>query len=282
MKIAVIAGEEKDAHLRYTGETCRRLLELGAQVMVPSQHQEELGLDSVLYRESEEIFREADLLVTIGGDGTILHAARRALARQIPILGINTGRIGFMAALEVDELDELARVVAGDFTIDNRTTLEIRVTGSDYVYYALNDAVVSKGAISKIIDIELSCDGTFVNNYRADGLIVSTPTGSTAYALSAGGPVIDPQIPCIGVTPICPHSLTARPMIFEPEAKLTVTPHRLYGKDAYLTVDGLNIIQLGNGITVHIRRSKLQTRLVRLKDISFSEVLFNKMNERGI
>lgn len=282
MKIAVIAGEEKDTHLRYTGETCRRLLQLGAQVLVPAQNQEELGMDSVQYREPGEIFRTADLLVTIGGDGTILHVARSALPRQIPILGINTGRIGFMAALEVDELDALERVVAGDFTVDSRTTLEIRVAGSDYVYYALNDAVVSKGAISKIIDIELSCDGTFVSNYRADGLIVSTPTGSTAYALSAGGPVVDPKIPCIGVTPVCPHSLTARPMIFEPEAKLAVTPHRLYGKDAYLTVDGINIIRLGNGVTVHIRQSKLQTRLVRLKDISFSEVLFNKMNERGI
>lgn len=281
MKIAVITGEEKDKHLYYTGETCRRLLRLGAEVLVPESHRAALELESIAYCSPGMLFEQADIVVTIGGDGTILHTARNALRRQTPILGINTGRIGFMAALEVDELDMLSRLVAGDYRIDQRMMLEIRIGSSDETYYALNDAVISKGAISKIIDMSLECNGSPVANYRADGLIMSTPTGSTAYALSAGGPVIDPQVPCIGVTPISPHSLIFRPMIFEPESRLCATPHHLYGKDAYLTVDGLTIIRLSDGVPVHISRSRLVTQLVRLKDMSFSQVLFHKMNERG-
>lgn len=280
MNIAVISSEEKDGYLYYTGETCRRLLKLGVRVLVPEQNRAILGLDGVLYMAPDEIFRQADLVVTIGGDGTILHAARNALERQTPVLGINTGRVGFMAALEVNELDKLSRLVTGDFDIDSRLTLEIRVSGSDEIHYALNDAVISKGAISKTIDVHLACDGMSVTHYRADGLIVSTPTGSTAYALSAGGPVIDPRIACIGVTPVCSHSLISRPMVFEADAKLSVTPSHLSGKNAYLTIDGLHIIQLGAGVTVHIARSPLQTRLVRLRDISFFEVFFHKMNEK--
>lgn len=282
MKIAVITGEEKDKNFGYTRTVCERLVRLKARVLIPEQNRGYLGLTSVSCLPYGQVYEQADLIVTIGGDGTILHAARDAFARQTPVLGINTGRIGFMAGLEVDELDLLGRLVSGDFAIDSRMMLDIHIPGMDQSYCALNDAVISKGAISKIIDLKVECNGNRVTNYRADGLIVATPTGSTAYSLSAGGPVIDPRLDCIGVTPISPHSLIARTLLFEPDSLICVYPQNLYGRDAYLTVDGLSIIKLESGVKVQISKSRQKTKLVRLKDVSFYDVLYSKLNERGI
>lgn len=282
MKIAVITGKEKDKNFTCTRNVCQRLIRLDARVLVPEQNREGLGLNSVVYLPYEQVYEQAELIVTIGGDGTILHAARDALARQTPVLGVNTGRIGFMAGMEVDELDSLRRLVSGDFDIDSRMMLDIHISGMEQTYCALNDAVISKGTISKIIDLKMECNGTQVTNYRADGLIVATPTGSTAYSMSAGGPVIDPRLDCISVTPISPHSLISRTLLFEPDSHICVYPQNLYHRNAYLTVDGLSIITLESGMNVQISKSRQKTRLVRLKDVSFYNVLYSKMNERGL
>jgi NAD+ kinase len=278
----VISNEDKDKNFEFTRLICTRLMEYHAEVLANIDHADRIAIAGVRYLDETNIYMQADLIISIGGDGAILHAAMGAVIRQTPVLGVNTGRLGFMAGLEVNELDRLIRIFDGNYEIDSRMMLEIKTCSNGDIFYALNDAVISKGVLSHIIDIVVECNSREVARYHADGIIVSTPTGSTAYALSAGGPVIDPGIENIGITPICPHSLISRTILFEPDSHLCVCPVKLQDKEAYLTVDGQNIIKLEEGEKVMISRSQLKTRLVKLKDISFYEVLRNKMNERGI
>jgi NAD+ kinase len=280
LKIAVISGEEKDKGFVFTRQICTRLMKYNAEVLADNKHTQGIALEGVCYLDEESIYRQAELIIAVGGDGTILHAAMRAIDRQVPVLGVNTGRLGFMAGLEVDELDRLSRLFDGSYEIDSRMMLEVKTQSCTGSYYALNDAVISKGELSRIIDITLSCNDREVGSYRADGIVIATPTGSTAYSLSAGGPVVDPGLECIGITPICPHSLISRTILFKPDSQLCLYPHKLDGKDAYLTVDGMNIIKLSDGEKVTISQSHLKTKLVKLKDISFYEVLNKKMTEK--
>lgn len=282
LRIAVISNAEKDKDFSYTHMICDELLKLNVNVIVPDTEKARKELSSVTYFPGDEIFKNSELVIVIGGDGTILHAAKNAALYGIPVLGVNAGRLGFMAGLEMDELNSLQRLITGEYEVDCRMMLEIHAAGYKNVYYALNDAVVSKGSLSRIIDMSVTCNGREVGNYRADGIIVSTPTGSTAYSLSAGGPVIDPRLDSIGVTPICPHSLISRTILFEPKSIICVTPLKLFGKDAYLTIDGQNNIRLENKMEVRISRSLIKARLVKLKDFSFYETLRNKLNERDI
>jgi len=281
LRIAVISSLEKDKNFKFTRQVSSHLLKMNASVFLPASNKA-AAVENAEYLENNLLFDSAELIIAIGGDGTILHAAKSAALKQLPVLGINTGRLGFMAGLEVDELERLEKLFSGDFEIDSRMMLEVRVSGNDGVFYALNDAVVSRGSLSRIIDIMVTSNGREVAGYRADGIIISTPTGSTAYSLSAGGPIVDPLLESIGITPICPHSLISRTILFEPNSQISILPHNLQEKEAWLTIDGQNIVRLESGAEVFVSRSKLKTKLVRLKDISFYEVLKNKMNERGI
>jgi NAD+ kinase len=242
----------------------------------------------------DELYANADLLIVLGGDGTILEAARRSAQRETPILGINLGRVGYMAELEMGELDQLAslfdRVTAeghkpAAYEIEKRSMLHVEVlTAGGEVrqqMYGLNDAVITNGSVSRIVDIELSENGSPITTYRADGLIVATPTGSTAYSMSAGGPVTDPRVRCFCVTPICPHSLAARPMIFPDDSALEIRNICQREKMLYLTVDGRTNCELYRGESVRITRSPLETRLVRLKACGFYSRLRLKMAEHN-
>ncbi|MFT8889336.1 MAG: NAD(+)/NADH kinase [Ethanoligenens sp.] len=281
MRFGVIPSAEKDKGFVHTKEVCRRLLELEGSVLIPDFAAAQVCLSGLQFLKADEIYNTADLIVVLGGDGTILHAAKLAAVRQLPVLGINVGRLGFMAGLELNELDRLARLVHGDYERDSRMMLEVSVDGTP-ISRALNDVVISKGAISRLIDIRVNCGERLVGNYRADGLIVFTPTGSTAYSLSAGGPVIDPEFESIGLTPICPHSLISRTILFSPDAEIGMAPEQLEEREAHLLVDGKQVMRLKNGMRVQVRRADRKTHLVRLKDISFYEVLNDKMNERSI
>lgn len=281
MKFGVIPSAEKDKGLAHTAEVCRRLLELHGTVLMPDYTAKQISLDGLQFFKIDEIYDAADMIIVLGWDGTILHAAKKAAVRQLPVLGINVGRLGFMAGLELNELDRLEKLVQGDYELDNRMMLSVTV-GDVFIGYALNDVVISKGAISRLIDIRVDCSKRLVGNYRADGLIVFTPTGSTAYSLSAGGPVIDPEFESIGLTPICPHSLISRTILFSPDAEIYMVPEQLEDREAHLIVDGQRVMQLKSDVCVQVARAKRKTHLVRLKDISFYEVLNNKMNERSI
>ena len=240
------------------------------------------------FLSSDDLYVQADLLVVLGGDGTILETARRAAARHTPILGINLGRVGYMAELELDELERLAALFEGGdsseqrgYEIEKRSMLHVELLNGDgrvrYTAYGLNDAVITNGSVARIVDMELYESGRPVTTVRADGLIVATPTGSTAYSLSAGGPVADPRMKCFCVTPICPHSLAARPMIFPDDAVLEVRNTCVREKMLYLTVDGRNNCEVYRGETVRITRSQLETHLVRLKEYGFYHRLRLKM-----
>ncbi len=249
---------------------------------------------SFTFLPMDELYASADLLIVLGGDGTILEAARRSAARQTPILGINLGRVGYMAELEMTELDLLAslfdRTTAEGFLpaayeIEKRSMLNVEVlTQAGEVrqtMYGLNDAVITNGSVARIVDIELSEGGNPVTTYRADGLIIATPTGSTAYSMSAGGPVADPRVRCLCVTPICPHSLAARPLIFPDTATLEVRHVCQREKMLYLTVDGRTNCELYRNEIVRITRSPLETNLVRLKSCGFYNRLRLKMSQHS-
>ena len=191
---------------------------------------------------AEEAYKSVDAVVVLGGDGTILESARRAAPYDTPVIGLNLGRLGYMAELELGELDQLSRLVSGDYKIETRSMINIELVTPEGVVkkneYALNDAVLSNGSISRVVDIELYESGVAIASYRADGIIVSTPTGSTAYSLSAGGAIVDPRLECLCVTPICPHSLYSRPLVFPDSACVEIKNTCQREKKVFLTVDG--------------------------------------------
>jgi NAD+ kinase len=232
----------------------------------------------------EDAYNSTDAVIVLGGDGTLLESARRSAPFGTPVMGINLGHLGYMAELELGELDELERIVRGDYRIEERSMLNIELITPDNQIrkseYALNDAVLSNGSISRVVDLELYEGGIHIANYRSDGMIISTPTGSTAYSLSAGGAIVDPRLSCFCVTPICPHSLYARPMIFPDSASLEVKNVCQREKTLFLTVDGRVNYELSIGETVRITRSPLITRFVRLKNGSFYDRLRQKMTDK--
>ncbi len=245
----------------------------------------ECGCDVSLAQYDDTAYEKVDLFVVLGGDGTIIKAAYYASKLDIPIVGINLGRKGYLAELEIDELDVLRDFIINskinnDTNIDKRMMLKIEHISDSgkETMYALNEAVIAKGNVSKICDIKIS----FENNassltYRGDGVIFSTPTGSTAYSLSAGGPIIDPSIECVALTPICCHSVSAKPMIFSSESGLVISSSDI-NADLYLTVDGNKNVKLQRNDTVKISKASRYTKLIRLKNDSFSDVLLKKMS----
>ncbi len=227
-----------------------------------------------------------DVVIAIGGDGTIMHAAKFAAEAGKPVLGVNTGRLGFMAGLEASEPELVSRLVSGEYTTEQRMLLNVEVIrDSDVICasHAVNDAVVSRGALSKIINIKVHHNGRQAMEMRADGIIVSTPAGSTAYALSAGGPVIDPSLRCIEVTPVCPHSLMDRAIIFDSESEIVIEADRR--REDYITlpddritlaVDGERTWELQPGDSIRIVRSALSASFIIIKKQSFANLLMQK------
>lgn len=233
---------------------------------------------------AEEAYKSVDAVVVLGGDGTILESARRAAPYDTPVIGLNLGRLGYMAELELGELDQLSRLVSGDYKIETRSMINIELVTPEGVVkkneYALNDAVLSNGSISRVVDIELYESGVAIASYRADGIIVSTPTGSTAYSLSAGGAIVDPRLQCLCVTPICPHSLYSRPLVFPDSACVEIKNTCQREKKVFLTVDGKVNYELAYLDVVRVTRSPLKTSFICLKEGSFYERLRQKMTDK--
>jgi NAD+ kinase len=227
-----------------------------------------------------EMVRRADLLVVLGGDGTLLAVARAVEERAVPILGINLGSLGFLVEVSVDEMTAaLARALAGEMTIEPRMRLAVRLVREGRElrsWLALNDAVITKGASARIVDLEAHADGQLVTTYHADGLIVSTPTGSTAYSLSAGGPILMPDVPSLVLTPICPHALTQRPLVLPDSAAIEVVVHPR-GGEVQLAIDGQEGAPLHEGDRVAVRRSEHPALLLVPPSRSRFEVLRSKL-----
>ncbi len=234
--------------------------------------------------EAEEVYGIVDAVIVLGGDGTILDAARRAAPYGIGVLGLNLGRLGYLAELEESEVSMLSRLIDGDYRMEERSMINIEIVDVEGKVrrseYALNDAVLSNGSISRIVDLVLSEGGVEIASYRSDGMIVATPTGSTAYSLAAGGAIADPRLNCLCVTPICPHSLHARPLIFPDSACIEIKNICQREKTLFLTIDGRINHEVFIGERVRVTRSELHTHFIRLKDSGFYERLRLKMNDR--
>nr|WP_317324535.1 NAD(+)/NADH kinase [uncultured Flavonifractor sp.] len=235
---------------------------------------------NIQFKQTAEELKTADILVCFGGDGTILHAAKDANQFNVPILGVNLGSVGFMAELELGELSMLSRLPAGKYHVESRMMLDVTVRRDGKVIYsdiALNDAALTKGAVARVVDLEVLGDRTTITKMSADGVIISTPTGSTAYSMSAGGPIVEPTAENIIVTPICPHALSARSFVLGRERTVSIRLGRMARKTAFLSVDGGKAFKLSGGDVVEVRMSKSKTRLVRLTGRTFYEILSHKL-----
>ncbi|MBO5204241.1 MAG: NAD(+)/NADH kinase [Clostridia bacterium] len=286
-KIALMTNYNIPDKLGAAAAVAQKIGDRAEQIMIPINFKERilrnrLHRSNFTYRSLDEIYAEADLVIVIGGDGSMLESARRAAPSGIPVLGINMGRIGYMAELELDELDLLDKVFEGDFVLDERAMLSVEIVSSKgqvkFRAEALNEAVIANGAAARIVDLELSEGGELVNTYRADGLVIATPTGSTAYSLSAGGPIVDPKLSCFCVTPVCPHSLLARPLIFPDTAALTVKNVCVREKVLHLTVDGRSTFEMFHGDYAKITKSDTRAKLLRVKGGGFcTKIRLNKL-----
>ena len=229
----------------------------------------------------EELYRLADVIITIGGDGTIIRYAKRAALDNKPLLGINAGRMGYLANIEQNELYLLSKLKNKEYTVENRMMLSVEIYENGNKvneFLALNDAVITSGFISRIVDISVSV-GRDAINYLADGLIVSTPTGSTAYSMSAGGPIIDPLTENICITPICSHSLSAKTILLGANNKITLKSFSKKRTEIYLTVDGRKVANIKPYTEIKITKSDKMAQLIRLNDRSYYKTLSIKFND---
>lgn len=250
----------------------------GKTIMTEDQTSQELGF-SRGWRKVE-IMQQADLAVVLGGDGTMLSVARRAGKREVPILGVNLGSLGFLTATTTAEMfHSVERVLAGEYDVERRSLLEaVLIRDGEIIssYQVLNDVVINKGALARIINMETWVDDEYLCTYRADGLIVSTPTGSTAYALAAGGPIIDPAVGIVVLAPICPHTLSNRPIVLPDQANIQVVL-RTADEEVILTLDGQEGIAMKVGDTVGVKRSGITVAFVQPSNRTFFDVLRSKL-----
>ena len=233
----------------------------------------------IRFSRLERELHSADLVICFGGDGTILHMAKVATRHRIPILGVNIGTMGFIAELESSELQELARLAIGDYTIDSRLMLDVIVKRDEEIIFhdiALNDAVITKGAVARIVHLNVHCDNMQAMEFGGDGIVISTPTGSTGYSLSAGGPIMEPDARSFLITPICAHDVVSRCMITSDKRTITVQLSHNARRNAFLSVDGGRAFKLNMGDVVSVSCSRLETKLIRLKNSSFYDVVNHK------
>ena len=238
----------------------------------------ELPKDLRFHKLDREL-NNADGVICFGGDGTILHMAKTATRRGLPILGVNIGTMGFMAELESGELDKLSQLVTGDYTLDRRMMLDVTVQRDrDIIFHdiGLNDVVITKGAVARIVHLSIQCDNVQAMECSGDGVIISTPTGSTAYNISAGGPIVEPESKNIIITPICSHDVGTRCIVTSDKRVITTQIVRNSRRNAFLSVDGGKSLRLNMGDVTIVKKSNLETKLIRLKDRSFFDVVNTK------
>lgn len=233
------------------------------------------------HASEEELYSLADVIITVGGDGTIIRYAKCAAQYGKPVLGINAGRMGYLANIEQSEYKLLSKLKTGEYSLENRMMLDIEVRENGNTvgeYTALNEVVITSGFIARIIDVSAIVEGDSIN-YRADGLIVSTPTGSTAYSMSAGGPIIDPTTENMCITPICSHSLSAKPILLSAERTIKLKAFSKKRTDIFLSVDGRKSAPIKPYTEIYIKKSKKDVKLLRLNDRSFYKTLSAKFSD---
>lgn len=280
MKIAVFLNPTKPGIFEYAKEVVQKLINLGVDVSFYEDYgQESFGENVCWNKNIVEFVKYCDIILTIGGDGTIIHMAKYAAKYSKLILGINFGRVGFVTELERNETDKLERLARGEYEIQERSLLEVLVykNGCAKEFLAVNDAVICRGENTKIIDISARLNSKEVCHYRADGLIMATATGSTAYSMSAGGPIISPELNCVLFTPICSHSMFSRPIVFSGDKTLDIYSTAKDFGNISLSIDGKNALNLTDFDKISVRSAKQKVKLITFSDRSFYKRVSEKL-----
>ena len=285
MKVAIVVNLIKSEAISCAEKIYQLLQSNNAEVYMLSECRVLYNDCQITYTDTiQELFEICDTAITVGGDGTIIHAAKYSAQHNVPLIGVNVGRVGFAADIETNEIELLSQILDGNYTKETRIIFDVEVikNGVSKNYLAVNDAVIARGQLSRIIDLHLSVDGEEIAKYRADGLLFSTPTGSTAYSLSAGGPILAPEMDCILMTPVCPHSLFSRSVIFNGNSELSISV--VIPKDCccYLTIDGEKNVPIFAEDTVIIRKSELKLDLITINKRNFYRKLNEKLKEREV
>lgn len=284
MNIAVVINLSKKNAIKYAEDIVKLFLENGANVLMQSVNSKYFKTFNINYYENyEELFSNCNIAVTVGGDGTIIHAAKFAATANKPLIGVNVGRLGFAADVEPEDIYKLKNLLDGNYGTQKRMLLDVSIDdNSGYIknYLAVNDAIIARGELSRIIDLQVYHNDQKMSDYRADGLLFSTPTGSTAYSLSAGGPIVEPEMECILMTPVCPHSLFSRSVLFNNKSVITVKSNSSDQSKAMLTIDGQESIELKENHKVIIKQSSLYLELLTLNEKNFYTRLNEKLRER--
>ncbi len=281
MKITLIPNLTRAEAAGVTSGICRSLKSLGAKFCFFPEYKSEFEFTDADFLPEDEALGGCDAVIAVGGDGSIIHAAKLAAVKQKPILGVNAGRLAFMAGLEDNELHLLSRLIEGDYTLDKRLMLKTSVMSGEKIIasdYCVNDCLITNEEKQRMTAIDVSLDGSRFNSYLCDGVLVSTPTGSTAYSLSAGGPVVDPELESILLTPLCPHSLVDRSLIFRPDAVLTVNSAE--ERPLCISDDGTQPLTIDPGCKAVISRAEFTANFIRIKSDNFIDILYKKLAQR--
>ena len=287
-KIAVITNYNIFEKSKIALRAAQTLSDLGGEVVFPINYKEKIlragkKRYDCNFLSPEEIYEQSDIILVLGGDGSILDAARHAAPKGKPLLGINMGHLGYMTELESGELPLLSRLFTEEYTLDERAMLDVKILSTDGAVraesFALNDAVISNGSVARIVDLELFEGKESVSSYRADGMIIATPTGSTAYSLSAGGPIVAPGLECFVITPVCPHTMNARPVVASAQERIGL---RVLDKpgEACAVFDGRRVYPFSEEkAEITIVKSRRFARFVRLHRRNYFNLLRNKLSQ---
>jgi len=286
--IGVIVNTDRDVDLKYTGILVTSICEAGANTVVLSEVADKLNLDNcniIKKSRQSEILKDAEFLISLGGDGTFLKTARAVYKKDLPILGINLGSLGFLTEVEKNEIkDAVNCLITGKYIIEERMMLESAIIRDNKIIdrdTALNDIVISRGALSRILRVKTYINDVFVDMFPGDGLIVSSPTGSTAYSLAVGGPIVEPDIDLIIVSPICPHILYSRSFITAGDRKVRAVIDESYTHKAMVTVDGQKGYEIRGGDIIEVKKSIHTIKLIRINPRNFYNILRSKIYFRG-
>ncbi|MBQ8623499.1 MAG: NAD(+)/NADH kinase [Oscillospiraceae bacterium] len=280
MTVYIYPNLKKNNALECTKEACEVLHNNGIKILMHCNCKEQIDIDYIEYISNDERLEECEFIICVGGDGTILRAAALAIKYDCAVLGINCGRLGFMSSLERADVYRLCDLCSRNFTVESRMMLDVIITRADgtcITSQALNDAVISHGVTSRIQDFTVLADGVVISSLRADGLIFSTPTGSSAYSLSAGGPLIEPTIDCIEFTQICPHSLFSRTMLISPKRVIEVKYNADEGSQIAVSVDGRAPIVLKPLDRLFIKKSEYSVKFIDMNANNYFNSIGKKL-----
>lgn len=282
MKISIFPNFNNDGVLQTCEEICKELDKLGVEYSVAKCNGSDETGTLPLFFDTDELIENCDIVIVVGGDGTTLNVAKAASLHNKLTLGINAGRLGFMSGLERDELSLLNRLVSGEYEVEERMMIDARLMSENGIqdFICLNDAVITRGDLARLIDVTVKSDGRVITKNRADGMIIATPTGSTAYSMAAGGPVVSPDNSCFVVTPICPHSLVNRSIVFSSDKELEITVENDKNNTSYLSIDGEKSVTVTKNSKIIISKSEYVAKLIKIKPDSFYEILNKKLLER--